>query len=168
MKMKSVKMNMSYKMHCVLECINNKSCTWDSFCSFVEIGSPCVHYLGGVHSCAKPMVLWLTHLAHILSSAKPSMIHWVFSPSCKKIKKLRVIHCLATYCPTFGACTPLTQVPHVPKYLPRVLRNTRHLCEWSTSSEGGAVHHSEIKCCKNDFKKHIQDQSLLNLQCYML
>jgi hypothetical protein len=28
MKMKSVKMNMSYKMHCVLlECIINKNCT---------------------------------------------------------------------------------------------------------------------------------------------
>jgi len=38
--------------------MNNKSCTWDSFCSFVEIEGPCAHYLGGVHSCAKPMVLW--------------------------------------------------------------------------------------------------------------
>jgi len=30
-------------------------------------------------------------------------------------------------------------VPYVPKYLPRALRNIRHLHEWSTSSEGGAV-----------------------------
>ena len=57
---------------------------------------------------------------------------------------------MANYCPAARACTPLTQVPHVPKSLPKALRNTRHLYEWSTSSEG----HSEIKCCKKDFKKH--------------
>jgi len=42
----------------------------------------------------------------------------------------------AKYCPNFRACTPLTQVPYVPKSLPRALRNIRHLCEWSTSAEG--------------------------------
>jgi hypothetical protein len=56
--------------------------------------------------------------------------------------------------PTFTVCTPLPQVPYVPKSLPRTLRNTRHLHEWSTSSEGVAVSHSEIRCCKKDFKKH--------------
>jgi hypothetical protein len=44
---------------------------------------------------------------------------------------------MANYCPAFRACTPFTQVPYVPKSLPRALRNTRHLHEWSTSSEGG-------------------------------
>ena len=43
---------------------------------------------------------------------------------------------IANYCPTFRACTPLTQVPYVPKSLPTALRNIRHLHEWSTSSEG--------------------------------
>jgi len=53
---------------------------------------------------------------------------------------------MANCCPTFTACTPLMQVPYVPKSLKRALRNIRHLHEWSTSSEGGAVSHSEIKC----------------------
>ena len=43
---------------------------------------------------------------------------------------------MANYCPNFTACTPLTQVPYVPKSLPRALSNIRHLHEWSTSSEG--------------------------------
>ena len=43
---------------------------------------------------------------------------------------------MATYCPTFTACTPLTHVPYVPKSLPRALRNIRHRPEWSTSSAG--------------------------------
>jgi len=30
--------------------------------------------------------------------------------------------------------------------------------EWTTSSEGGAVSHSEINCCKKDTHTHIQDQ----------
>ena len=57
------------------------------------------------------------------------------------------------YCPTARACTPLAQVPHVPKSLSRALRNIWHLQECSTSSEGGAASHSEINCCKKDFKK---------------
>jgi hypothetical protein len=48
---------------------------------------------------------------------------------------------MANYRPISRACTPL--------------RNIRHLQEWSTSSEGGAVSHSEIKCCQKKFKKHI-------------
>jgi len=63
---------------------------------------------------------------------------------------------VANYCPTFRVCTPLTQVPHVPKSLPRALRNIRHLHEWSTALKVGAVRHSEIKCCKKGFKKHTQ------------
>jgi hypothetical protein len=43
----------------------------------------------------------------------------------------------ANYCPTFRACTPLKQVPYVPKPLKSTLGNIRHLHEWSTSSEGG-------------------------------
>ena len=60
---------------------------------------------------------------------------------------------MANCCPTFTACTPLMQMPYVPKSLPRALRNIRHLREWSTSSEGGAVSHSEIKCCKKDLQE---------------
>ena len=44
---------------------------------------------------------------------------------------------MANYCPNFRACTPLTQVPYVPKYLQMALRNIRHLCELSKSYEGG-------------------------------
>ena len=52
-------MNFGCKVHCRLEeCLNKKSCTWDWFCRLVEIESPCARYLGGVHSCAKPAVLW--------------------------------------------------------------------------------------------------------------
>jgi hypothetical protein len=59
-----------------------------------------------------------------------------------KLEKSQEIHTntpphIANYCPTFRACTPLTQVPYVPKSLNRALRNIRHLHEWSTSSEGG-------------------------------
>jgi len=66
------------------------------------------------------------HLAHILPSAKPSMIHWVYSPSWKKVKKLGVIH--STW--QLIASSPLTQVPYVPKSLPRALRNIRQCVEY--------------------------------------
>ena len=56
--------------------------------------------------------------------------------------------------PTSIACTSLTQMSQVPKYLPRALRNIMHKPEWSTSSECGGLSHPEIKCCKKDFKKH--------------
>ena len=64
-----------------------------------------------------------------------------------------ILH-MAIYCPTFRACSPLTQVPCVPKSLARALRNIRHLHEWSTGSECAAVRHSERKCCEKDFNKH--------------
>ena len=51
-------------------------------------------------------------------------------------------------------CTPLTQVPHVPKSPPRALRNMRHLHRWSTSSEGAGSKSLWNKRCKKDFKKH--------------
>ena len=59
---------------------------------------------------------------------------------------------MANYCPP-SQFVPHFVPPHVPKSLPRALRNTRHLHEWNTSSEGGAISHSEIKCCEKDFKK---------------
>ena len=71
---------------------------------------------------------------------------------------LTALYFRVTYCPTFRACTPLMQVPYVPQSLPRALRNIRHLHEWGTSSEGGAVSHSEIKCCK----KHTHTRSITN------
>jgi len=39
----------------------------------------------------------------------------------------------------FGACAPLMQVSCVPECPWEGLGNMRHLCEWGTSSEGGAV-----------------------------
>ena len=72
---------------------------------------------------------------------------------------------MATYFPTFRACSPLMQAPYVPKSFPRALRNIRHLNEWSTSSEGAAVSHSEIKCCKKDIKKHTYTKSSV-FACY--
>jgi hypothetical protein len=146
-----------------------QSCTWDSFCSFVAIEDP-AHTISVESTLALNPWCFGTksdlcpHLAHILPSAKPSMIHWMFSPNWKKkkIKKLKVINTLqmADYCPTFRACTPLTQVPYIPTSLPRALRNIKGSCM------NGA---QALKCCKKDLKKkHIQDQSLLNLQCCML
>jgi len=41
--------------------------------------------------------------------------------------------------PTFIACTQFTQVPYVPGCPLEVLGNIRHLCEWGTSYEGGAI-----------------------------
>ena len=76
---------------------------------------------------------------------------------------------MANYCPTFRVCTPLTQVPHVPKSLPRALRNIRHLREWSTALKVGAVRHSEIKFCKKGFKKHTQKTNhywIICVACY--
>ena len=51
---------------------------------------------------------------------------------------------MANYCPIFRPCTPLTHVPYVSKSLPTALSNIRHMREWSTSSECGAISHSEI------------------------
>ena len=103
---------------------------------------PCAHYLCEDHSCAKPMVFWCKsglckHLARIFPTAKPPMIHRVFSQTGKNQETWSNILHMATYFPTFKACTPLTQVPCVPKSLPRALRNIMHLREWGTSSEDG-------------------------------
>jgi hypothetical protein len=49
--------------------------------------------------------------------------------------QINTLH-IANYFPTSRACTPLVQVPYVPKSLSRALRNIRHLHEWSTSSQG--------------------------------
>jgi len=62
---------------------------------------------------------------------------------------------LANYCPTTRACTPLTQVPYVPKSLPRALRNIRHLHEWSTSSEGGGSKSLKESAVRKTLKTHI-------------
>jgi hypothetical protein len=85
------------------------------------------HYVGGVHSCAKPTLLWCKsglcphawHTSYILPSAKASMIHWVLSPNWKKFKKLGVI-CLtwqltappSELVPQSHKCLMCPQVPH--------------------------------------------------------
>jgi hypothetical protein len=62
-------------------------------------------------------------------------------PKLEKKKQQNWINTLhmANYCPTIRACTPPMQVPYVPKSLPRAHRNIRHMPEWSTSSEDGAI-----------------------------
>ena len=66
--------------------------------------------------------------------------------------------------PTWQIIAPTSElVPYSCKCLPGALSNIRHLNEWSTSPEGGAVSHSAIKCCKKDFKKH-----KYKIQCCML
>ena len=100
---------------------------------------------------------------HISHTSSPLQSHPWFtecSPTTgKKVKQhINTLH-MANYCPNFRACTLLMQVPYVPKCLPGALSNIRHLNEWSTSSEGGAVSHSAIKCCKKHKYK---------IQCCML
>jgi len=167
-------MNMSYKMHCVLECINNKSCTWDSFCSFVEIVSPCAHYLSGVHSCAKPMVLWCKNglCPHTWHTSSQVQSHPWFTESSLQTRKSRetwsntlpgnlLAHHNSLY-PTHTSASCSQVSPKGTQEHKALARVEYKLWRWR------AVSHSEIKCCKKDFKKHIQDQSLLNLQCCML
>ena len=96
-----------------------------------------------------------THLVHIFPSAKPSIIHWVFSKLEKGQETWNNTLHMATYCPTFRVCTPVMQVQYVPKFSWEGLRNVTHLHVCSTSSEGVAVSHSERKCCKKNLNKHI-------------
>ena len=136
---------MSCKMHCVLEDrVNSKSCTWDSFCSFVEIWSPCAHYLGGVHSCAKPTVLWCNSglCPHTWHTSSPVQSHPWFNEcppqTGKKIKKLIVMHSTwQIFAPPSELVPHSHKCPMFPSPLPGALRNIRHLHELSTSSEGG-------------------------------
>ena len=160
---------MSYEDALVWEkCINGKVVPEICFVALLQLKAP-VRTISVESTlalnpwCFHARVVYVhTPGAHTLPSARPSMIHWVFSPNWKKVKKLRVITLhMSNYCPTFRACTPLMQVPYVPQSLPRALRNIRHLHEWGTSSEVGAVSHSEIKCCKKH--THTQDQPLINL-----
>jgi hypothetical protein len=52
---------------------------------------------------------------------------------------LSALYFRVTCCPTFRACTPLTQVPYVPECPWEGLGNIRHLREWGTSSCSGAI-----------------------------
>jgi len=76
-------------------------------------------------------------------------------PKLEKSQETRsnIFH-MANYCPNFRACTPLMQVPYVPKSFQRALRNIRHCSSGVQALKVGAVSHSEIKCCKKDFMKH--------------
>jgi hypothetical protein len=76
-------------------------------------------------------------------------------PKLEKIKKLAVMH--STWQIT---APPSEPVPYVPRYLPRALGNIRHMCDLSTSSEGGGSKAPEIKCCKKYFKKHTYKTSI--------
>ena len=51
-------MNLSYEMICALEeCFNNKVVPVIHFVALLKLKAP-GRTVGGVHSCAKPMVLW--------------------------------------------------------------------------------------------------------------
>ena len=130
-KMRCVKMKVSYTMQCVLECIDIKVVPEIHFEALLKLEATSrtihfTHYLGGVLSCAKPMVLWCksglcTHLVHTLPNAKPSMIHRVLSPIWKKVKKLAVTH--STWQLT---ASPSQPVPHSHKCLTFPSTSQRH------------------------------------------
>ena len=118
-----------------------------------------MQYLSGVRSCAKPMVLWSKSglSAHAWCTSSPIQSHPRFmecSPQAGKSQETwsNALH-MANYCPTSRDCTPL-------KCLMFPSPSQRHLCKWSTSSEGGAASPSEIKCCKKDLKKHTYKTSI--------
>jgi hypothetical protein len=141
---KSVKMKMSYKMKCVLKCINNK-------------GVPEIHFAASLKFEASVCTVSVESTLALNQGCFGARVIYVHTPGThppqckaihdslsvlpkleKKVKKLGVITLhMATYRPTSRASTPLTQVPYVPKSLPRALRNIRYMREWSTSSEGG-------------------------------
>ena len=137
--------NMSYVWDacCVLECMNNKVVPEICFAALLKLKAP-------VRTISVESTLALNPWC---CGAKVVYVHTpgTHPPHCKaihdslsvlpKLEKSQetlsnTLH-VANYCPTATACTPLTQVPCVPKSLNRALRNIRHLCEWSTSSEGG-------------------------------
>jgi len=74
--MKSVKMNTSCKMHCVLQCINNKAVPEIHFVALLKLEVPvCTISVESAHGALVQEWSMSTHLAHILPSAEPSMIH---------------------------------------------------------------------------------------------
>ena len=91
-------------------------------------------------------------------------------PKLEKIKTLWVIHSTwQIIAPPSEFVPHSSKCPHVPKSLPRALRNIRHLREWSTALKVGAVRYSEIKCCKKGFKKHTQKTNhywIICVACY--
>jgi len=68
------------QLHCSYAC-------WYSFCSFVAIEGPCAHYLGGVHSCAKPAALWCKSglCPHTWHTSSPVQSHPWFTECSPKI-----------------------------------------------------------------------------------
>jgi hypothetical protein len=124
----AVKMNMSYKMHCVLriKCINNKrtlvikcivywksiwiwSCTWDSFCSFVETASPCAHTISVESTLALNLrycgarVVYVNTLGTLPPQCKAIHDSLSVLPKLEKSQETRnnVLH-MANYCPTLS------------------------------------------------------------------
>jgi hypothetical protein len=63
---------------------------------------------------------------------------------------LAALYFRVTYCPTFRSCTPFTQVPCVYECPWKGLGNVRHLHEWGTSPEGGAII-CHVECITQSF-----------------
>ena len=90
---------------------------------------------------------------HVLPSAKPPMIHWVFSPNWEKVKKLGVIYS------TQQLIAPLSElVPHSHKHY--VAKGT--CVNGVQALKVGAVSHSEIKCCKKDTSRNTDNISIIS------
>ena len=90
-------------------------------------------------------ILGISQLWHKRRPGHFNMQYWRFSSdwSCMCISWslviLTALYLRVTYYPTFRACTPFTHVPYVCECPWEGLGNTRHLHEWGTNSEDGAI-----------------------------
>ena len=105
-----------------------------------------------------------TH-THVLSSAKPSMLHWVFSPNLQKDKKLRVMY--STWQLTAPPCelvppharASCSSAPHMGPW------NTRHMLEeykltrWGSKSLWNKV----LQERSDSYNKNTHKISLINI-----
>jgi len=139
----AVKMSMSYKMWCVLECIGNKVVPEIHFVALLKLKAP-ARTISVESTLALNPWCFGAKVAYVRTPGthppQCKAIHDSLSvlPKLKKSQETQsnTLH-MANYCPNFRACTPLIQGPYVPKSLPRALGNIRHMREWSTRSEGG-------------------------------
>jgi hypothetical protein len=129
-----MKMKMSYKMQHVLDCLNNKVVPAIHFAALLKSEAP-----AGTISVESTLVLnpdcFGTRVVYVHTpGAHP--------PQCKAIHdSLGVLPKLEKSQETWSntlhmqlmasrACTPITQVPYVPRSLPKALRNIRQCVEY--------------------------------------
>ena len=107
------------------------------------------HNLHPFYSLLRAYHIWFTptfsgmHLGHKTRPGHCNMQHCLFISdywSCMCVCVfLTAVYFRVTYCPTFRACGPFRHVPYVSECPWEGLGNIRHLGEWGTSSEGGAI-----------------------------